>query len=97
MSQSQAILYSIAVLRSDRSTRNAYILTQVMDVSTISFLFRGKAGEVLRFAARTAAANAPVGLVDIEHESFFAHTMSSSSGLTVIVITNAEYPSNIAF
>jgi len=88
-------LYSIAICRAAKN-ENSIILCQETDLSGI-MMGKQSLQEMCRFIARELSQRIdPVSMASLTHKNNYGHVYKQMDGLTVVVITDLEYPPRAA-
>lgn len=91
-----ARITAIVILRWNRDTEQPVILDMATDVSNFWIFGRASVVETLRFGCRVIAQRLLPGVCIVEYEGYNCHTVSISSGLVGIAVTDGSYPSRVA-
>ncbi|KAL6598699.1 snare-like protein [Neocallimastix californiae] len=88
-------VFNISVLT---NSAPAKLICAEQDLSSFGFFQRGSVQEFINFFSTTAAERTQVGeRSKIEQQSYVGYVYSSTNGLAGVVVTDAEYPSRVAF
>mmetsp|Transcript_23036 Transcript_23036/g.43256 ORF Transcript_23036/g.43256 Transcript_23036/m.43256 type:complete len:204 (-) Transcript_23036:258-869(-) len=93
-------LVCIVVLRHEGKGQRPLMLAQATDMSSFSFFTRGKAKEFIIFGSRTTCQRTPPGervTVNCGYKDYVAHSMVRSDKLAGVVVTDEEYPKDMAY
>eukprot|EP01084_Bolivina_argentea_P169426 293715_1 len=93
------VLIWLQILFADPKKKNtAYSLCIAEDLSSFGYFQRGTVREHLTFASRTASSRCEKGsrvTINLNQTSHMLHLYKRTDGLTCVVITDQQYPSNI--
>ena len=95
------VVFSISLcLHADSTSpdKDALILASVYELSSFSYWTQSAAREMCTFAARTFVTRTSHGVrQSIEYQGHYCHVYVRGDGLSVVVITDKEYPSRVAY
>lgn len=87
---------AIEILRYNRDTPDAIILTAAHNVAEYSMFQRGSVKEFLNFASKTLMKRLPAGVHAVEYEAYTCYCMITSEGLGAVALCDKEYPMRVA-
>ena len=89
-------ILSISIYKNDE--KPAKLLASEQDLSSFGFFQRSSVGEFIKFFGSTISERVPKNeRQSIEQEGMHGHIHSRGEGVAVIMITDKEYPSRVAF
>lgn len=91
-------ILSIQILREPpSSSQEAVILCQSSSLDHFGYFQRGKVLEVIHFASRLLANRAEMGRNSYEKGDYYNYVNKRTNGLSVVIVTDKEYPPRVAF
>ena len=92
-------IFGLALMRCvPDEMESAVYLSSAYDMSSFGFFQKSAAKEFMRFFGRTILSRTTPGKrQSTAHDDYMVHTYLRSSGLGVVLISDAEYPSRVAF
>jgi len=76
----------------------ARILCSEFDLSSFGFFQRGSVQEFMVFFSKTLAERTPAGTrQSVKEQNYVGHTYTKGEGISVVILTDEEYPTRVAF
>ncbi|KAI9298754.1 snare-like protein [Neoconidiobolus thromboides FSU 785] len=89
-------ILSISITRNDN--KPAINLASVSNLSSFGFFERSSVQEFINFFSITISERTPSGQRQtVEQDGMFGHVHSRPEGISIMIISDAEYPSRVAF
>lgn len=89
-------ILNISVVQNENKPSST--LAAVSELSSYGFFQRGSVQEFINFFATTISERTPKGQRQtVEQEGMFGHVHSRPEGIAVMMVTDSEYPSRVAF
>ena len=80
------------------SNKTANLLASESDLSSFSYFQRSSVAEFLNFFSKTVIERTPVGQrAKVEQDNYVGYVYVASMGLATVLVTDALYPSRVAF
>ncbi|KAI0242424.1 palmitoyltransferase [Massospora cicadina] len=89
-------ILNISIIKND--SKPAFSLASASDLSSYGFFQRSSVQEFINFFATTICERTPTGQrQSVEQQGMFGHVHSRPEGVALMIVTDAEYPSRVAF